>query len=418
MRPRSRWALASATTGAVVAGAVLVPVVANADRDLPPTTAQDLLTDVASAEQQPFSGTVVHTTDLGLPELPQAAGGAGGELSSLLAGSTTLRLWADGPDRGRVAVLGPFAETDVVLDGSDAWVWRSDQRTAVHAVLPSAEEAAAAGGADGAQPGAGRDGVGRDGAGQDEVGGDLPDGVAAATPAEMAQRALSALEPSTEVTLAGTTSVAGRDAYELVLAPRAGSSLVGEVRLAVDAETSYPLRVQVVPEGTSSPALETAFTSISYGTPDDEVFAFSPPAGTEVVEAPSLAGALAQGRTGGGGGDEPAPGHEALGDAPGAGSGAPTLVGEGWGAVAVLRDAADVLRGAGAQGGGGQEGGAGDVGEALLGAFQPVSGDFGSGQVFTSSLVSVLALDDGRVLVGAVAPSVLEQVALDPAAAP
>ena len=34
-------------------------------------------------------------------------------------------------------------------------------------------------------------------------------------------------------------------AYELVLTPRAEESLVGEVRLAVDAETSYPLRAQV-----------------------------------------------------------------------------------------------------------------------------------------------------------------------------
>jgi hypothetical protein len=41
----------------------------------------------------------------------------------------------------------------------------------------------------------------------------------------------------------------------------------------------------------------------------------------------------------------------------------------------------------------------------------PVTGSFGSGQVLRTKLVSVLLLDDGRLLVGAVAPQVLEQAA-------
>jgi hypothetical protein len=41
----------------------------------------------------------------------------------------------------------------------------------------------------------------------------------------------------------------------------------------------------------------------------------------------------------------------------------------------------------------------------------PVSGAFGSGQLLRTALVSVLLLDDGRLLVGAVTPATLEQAA-------
>ncbi len=394
MRTRSRWALAAATTGAVVAGAVVVPGVASADPDLPPTTAGQLLADVASAQELPFSGTVEHTSDLGLPELPQGQGAGGGDLVGLLTGTTTLRVWSDGEQRQRLALLGSFSETDVVRDGTDAWVWRSDERTAVHAELPSQEQLEAARGSAG------------------DEGADAP--MPGATPAEAAQRALAALDPTTEVLLDGTTTVAGRDAYDLVLRPRSTISLVGEVRLAVDAETSYPLSVQVTARGASDPALRTAFTDLSYAVPDDDVFAFTPPDGAEVREAPSLGAAMAEGSV-------PEGRHGAssgwTGEGPVSSSGrgsapegaAPTVVGEGWDAVAVLRGAA-----------GGLTGGAGDVGagQALLDAAQPVSGEYGSGRALQTALVSVLALDDGRVLVGAVPTSVLEQAALDPAAVP
>ena len=398
MKNRTRWAVTFATASAVVGGTFLVPAVANADPDLPPTTAEELLTDLASAEQRPFSGTVVHTADLGLPELPQGSGSTG-ELSTLLAGSTTLRLWSDGPDRSRVAVLGALAETDLVRNGDEGWLWRSDEGTAYRADLSQLPDEPAEG--EEAVPGV----VGPEGA----------------DPASAARSALAALDPTTEVTLDGTTTVADRDAYELVLTPRAEESLVGEVRLAVDAETSYPLRAQVFARGAGDPALETSFTSISYETPGDEVFEFEPPAGTEVEDVDPAAleamGAGAEAPEG-----APAPGE-------GAPEGAePTVVGEGWASVVVLRGAGGALDAVAA--GGAEAPDAADEADdarseegeelagALLGAFQPVQGDYGTGQVFSTSLVSVLALEDGRVLIGAVAPEVLERAALDPTAAP
>ena len=391
MRTRTRWTVAAAATAAVVGGALVVPAVASADPDLPPTTAADLLEDLATASERPFSGTVVQTVDLGLPELPQGMGGSS-ELMTLLAGSTTLRLWSDGPERTRVAVLGALAESDLVRDGDDAWLWRSDQDTALHADLsalpqhPEGEERAPMG------------------------------GTGAASPADAARAALDALDPTTEVSVDGTATVAGRDAYELVLEPRSEDSLVGEVRLAVDAETSYPLRAQVTARGATEPAFESGFTSISFTTPGDEVFDFTPPAGTEVQEVdPAQLSAM-------GGHDDPSGATSHPGAAPGEAA-SPTVVGEGWTSVLVLRDAAGALDPTstareGSAKGGDEDEAAAELGATLLGAFQPVEGEYGSGRAFSSALLSALALDDGRVLVGAVPVEVLERAALDPTAAP
>lgn len=364
MRTSLRWALPAALTASIAAGALVAPQLASADPELPPTTAADLLVDLATAPEQPFSGTVVQTTDLGLPELPTGPGG--NQLTTLLAGSTTLRVWSDGPERSRVAVLGSLSETDVVLDGHDLWAWESEGNTATHTVLPDAPEGEAP----------------------------APPVPTAPTPQEAAERALAAVEPTTEVTLDGTASVAGRDAYELVLAPRVDASLIGEVRLAVDAATSLPLRVQVTAAGASEPAYETAFTSVSFDAPGDEVFRFSPPPGATVNEE-SLG--------------SPGAGTHAVPHAPPGAGTMSTVVGTGWTSVAVLRgvDSAAVDAATGGD----------PVAGALLSGFRPVSGAYGSGRLLTTSLLSALWLDDGRLLVGAVSPAELEAAAADPAAA-
>ena len=49
--------------------------------------------------------------------------------------------------------------------------------------------------------------------------------------------------------------------------------------------------------------------------------------------------------------------------------------------------------------------------EALLGGASAVSGPYGSGRLLETELLSVLLLDDGRLLAGAVEPDVLTEVA-------
>jgi outer membrane lipoprotein-sorting protein len=343
-----RWGVPVAAT-AVVAAAASGIFTAEADPTLPPKTAGQLLVAMQGASVDGLSGTVVQDSNLGLPELPSTGADRGGSsLTSLLTGSHTLRVWYAGDDKQRVALLSKLGETDVVRNGTDAWTWSSETNTATHITVPAGA------------------------AGKDEAD-HLPAGV---TPQQAAEAALKAIEPTTAVSTDGTRSVAGRDAYELVLTPKDTRSLVGQVRLAVDAETSTPLRVQVYPRTTGDgPAFSVGFTSISYEVPAAEQFRFSPPPGAKVTEGTLPAGAphATKGRTA----------------APG------TVVGTGWTRVAVLPGPA---RTDGAL-------------KVFLDRLPTVSGSWGSGKLLRSALFSALVTDDGRVLVGPVAPELLYSAA-------
>lgn len=370
-RPAMRWLVPAGVTTAVVAAAAAGPLIAGADADLPERTALQLVTDLATAERVPFAGTVVQSADLGLPAIPgaDAAPGrsgstsAGSALISLLSGSTTARIWYADESTYRIALQDELAETDLIRDGSDVWFWNSEANTVSHVAVP----------ADAPTPA------------------DLPHPVQ--SPSDLAELALDHIDPSTQVDVDGTATVAGRPAYELVVRPRDEGSLIGSVRLAVDGETSVPLRVQVYDLDGGEPAVEVGFTSVSFDTPDPSVFDFTPPAGATVEELDPAAATS----------DLPA-------DRP-----VPTIVGEGWASVLVVRGV-DLAAVSGELAAGQDEQTAALV-QAMLDAFEPVSGAYGTGRAVTTGLVSALLLDDGRLLVGPVTLDVLEHAALDPAAA-
>jgi outer membrane lipoprotein-sorting protein len=355
---RLMWAVPVAGVVAVAA-AVTVPMVASADPSLPSRSAAQLLVDVSTAKATPLSGTVVETARLGLPALPEARGSAISP-TALLAGSHTARIWLDGPDKARVALVGSLAETDLIRNGRDVWLWTSGKNTAQHGRLPAGHERAPAT--------------------------STPESV---TPQEAARRALAAIDPSTRVRVDGTASVAGRSAYELVLAPRDPRSLVGDVRIAVDSTTFVPLRVQVHARGaTGKPAFETTFTSVTFARPSASVFRFSPPPGAKVSElgSPSAAGHPTQPPTAA----APARGSE------------PRVIGKGWTAVLEVPGAIKAPTGAKGEPGGSSE---------LLGTFQRAMTPVAGGRALQTALVSVLVTDDGRLLVGAVPKSVLVRAA-------
>ncbi len=372
MNPRSRWAVPAVVAVVVAGGAAVAPSVASAAPDLAPTTPAQLLADVAAAPPQALSGTVQLTTDLGLPELPSAgAGGASGaqggsqDLTGLLGGTTTARVWTDGAERSRVSVVDGLSETTVVRSGSDLWTWRSggsSQRGTTHAVLPAAPAGDAAAGSPA-----------------------LPQDL---TPQEAAERVLAAVDADTAVSLGGTATVAGRAARLLVVQPRTADTLVGRVVLAVDAETSTPLRVQVFARGASDPAVSVGFTDVRLGEPAAADLTPAVPSDAPVEEVPVPAQGAAQGA-------KPAPGGATSGvGAPGGAQ----VVGSGWTAVAVLAGGSSAT----------------DVPElpaALASATTEVTGSFGSGRVLSTPLLTVLLTDDGRVLAGAVPEAALEAAA-------
>lgn len=379
-----RWGVpvvAVAVVGAAVgAGPVIAAV--QGDPSLPDRTAAQLLAEVAKTarHQAPpaMSGTVVETASLGLPALP-LPGGSSSSPMSLLSGSHTIKVWYGGDGRVRLALPGPMSETDVISTGTgEAWLWQSDQNTAVRYKLPQ--------------------GTGADGAKAAHTA--LP---TATTPADMAAEVLKAADESTAVTVENGQHVAGRAAYQLVLTPKDTSSLVKQVKLALDGENYIPLRVQVFAKGASEPAFEVGFTQVSFSAPAPENFAFTPPAGAK-VEDKTLG---AEGAPSGG---KPA---EPDGHALGKDAGKIRTIGKGWATVAEVPFSLADLQRPPATGEHGKWGN-GDpttVVDSLLKSAKQVSGPWGSGRVIQSKLVSALVTDDGRLLVGAVTPEALAEAA-------
>ncbi|MCB2176566.1 MAG: hypothetical protein KQH57_12205 [Actinomycetales bacterium] len=386
IRGALRWTVPAGIGAAVIAATLVAPSVAAAGTNLPALTAQQLLTELQGATASAVQGTVSVEADLGLPSLPSVAqsGGAPGhdaaDLTSILSGTTTMRVWAS-HDGARVAVHGTLGETDVIADGTQVWIWSSADRTVTHLV--------------GADKTATRDESSKQA--EQWAGTDPRAALASLTPDQLSKAVLAALEPSTTVTSGPDVTVAGRPAYQLVLTPKDAGTLVGSVTIAIDAAERVPTRVTVTSTVTGRPALTVGFTDVSFTAPDPSVFAFTPPAGATVTE--KTAGEA---------------GASSSVPAPGADDPTPQVVGKGWSSVLVLAGVPDLATLTGASGSSGTPAsgtsGAGDL-SAIVAALPEVSGSWGSGRLLTSNLVSALLTDDGRVLVGAVDAQTLEAAA-------
>ena len=377
-RPWTRWAVPAAAVALVAAGSVAVSSTATADPTLPPMTPSELLVAVQQARPAGLSGTVVQTSDLGLPSLtlPGMSSGRGSaELSGTITGTHTWRVWLAGPSKARLALLGQGGESDIVRDGKDVWVWASSSKEATHYVVPESMEHPTSLGDLGALP---------------------------VTPTEATDKLLAMLDPSTEVTVPGTTTVAGRAAYQLVLTPRATESLVASVRLAVDAETKVPLRVQVMSTRIPTPAIEVGFTAVDFGVPDAQTFAFTPPAGTTVTEGQTpLTGEKPADK----GVNSMVPGElpgKTTGPAAGLAGAKPKFVGTGWATVVIVKgepkttsqpDDPTTSPGKSARP---------DAVSSMLAQLPATSGAWGNGRVLEGTIFTAVLADDGRVAFGAV----------------
>ena len=366
----TRWAVpagAVVVVGGVMAGSLIS--VAQAAPALPSRTPAQLLAAVAgTTSTPPLTGTVVETSSLGLPSLPDT--GNPTSVSSLLTGTHTIQLSYLDPTHYRVALPQPMSESDLIRNGSNAWLWESNKNTVTQLAIPA--HAAKA------QP---------------------KRSAAPMTPQQAANEVLAKVGPTTTVSVLSNISVANHAAYQLVLAPKSSSSLIGQVRIAVDGQNNVPLQVQVYAKGANSPAIQIGFTSVSFVKPAAANFAFKPPAGAK-VEQQSL-------------------GSDTKSPAKGMASGA-SVIGQGWLAVADLPSS--VLSSATANTPSSSSsssplgGDTNAVINALLKSGTRVSGTWGSGRLLHTSLVSMLITDNGRVFAGAVTPSVLYQAATQAAA--
>ncbi|GAA3863293.1 outer membrane lipoprotein carrier protein LolA [Leifsonia kafniensis] len=355
-----RWLPALVVPAVIGAGIVIVPLMANATVSLPDKTPEQVLELVGENSVTAFSGTVEQSSQLGLPELPKGMAseaselGAGGveanaaSLIELLSGSHTARVYLDGAAKARVQVLDQLAERDAIRNGSDVWLYDSAQQTATHLTLP-------------AQPSTG------------DAEGSVPTPGEVLTPAQVAERLLAAVDPSTTVSVGAPVKVAGRTAYDLVLTPNSANTLVGSVSVAVDSVTGMPLKVAVQARGQHQPAFEIAFSELTVQAPAAELFNFTPPPGATVknVTVP----AFQKGSTSA----EGIPQH--------------TVTGSGW--ESILTATVGVLP-------------ASVTASPLFNALtQSVPG----GRAISTSLVTALLTDDGRLFVGAVPLSQLQAAA-------
>jgi outer membrane lipoprotein-sorting protein len=353
--------LAPLAVVAVVAGGVAFATASRSDSatpDLPAVTAQQLLTEVGQAKVPGLSGTVVSTSRLGLPSLPGLGSSGGVSLTDLVSGSHTVRVWLKGEDQSRLAVTGQLAESDAIHNGRDVWLYSSEQNSVVHYRL-----------AEPAVP--------------------PPSPPSGVTPQALASRLLAAISPSTTVTVERNLRVAGRDAYQLRLRPKAPESLIDSAVLAVDGQTKVPLRVQVLAKGKQDPAFEVGFAQVQFRAPSDDVFQFTPPPGAKVTEKQLPSGEHH------GNGQPPAPSP----------SQGPRVLGDSWTSVLVV-DGVDL--------GSGGSGSDTRVLRELLGAATPVQGAFGQGRLLRTTLLNVLLTDNGRLYAGAVTPQALEAAAARP----
>ncbi|MEO8906858.1 MAG: outer-membrane lipoprotein carrier protein LolA [Microbacteriaceae bacterium] len=351
-----RW-LPAIVIPVLIAGGTLVAHTVT-DVALPTKSPEQVLALAAGDSVNAFSGTLQQTSDLGLPEIPStgpAAGAAGAAGASsadaaaasaleLLTGSHTARVYADGPTKQRMQVMDTLAERDLVRNGTQLWLYDSQKATATHVTLPSAS------------------------AQQQQS--TVP------TPAQLAQKMLATLTPSTAVTLGDNTTVAGHNAYDLVLTPQTSGTLIGSVSIAVDGQNGFPLSVTVTARGATSAAFSVAFSELTYQAPSADLFTFSPPAGTTVTQQ-----ALpAQSKT--------------LEHAPSAGTmPTPAVSGTDWTTVAQLPSGsvpANVLD---------------------MPLVNELTTSVPGGRVVSTALVNVLLTTDGRVFVGSVPVSALQAAA-------
>ncbi|MBB5122827.1 membrane protein [Streptomyces eurocidicus] len=399
-RKAVRYAVPVAVAGVAAASIGIGSALASSgDPDLPKISAEELIAKVAESDVQRMSGSVKFSTDLGLPSLPSGislGGGAkGGEgkdgdvspqakLTELASGTHTLRVAVDGPDKQRLSIVERAAEYSLIRNGDQVWAYDSGSNTVHHSTAPHDK--------------AGKSG--RDAKGEALHG---------ASPQELAKKALDAVGDSTSVAVDGTAKVAGRDAYQLTVKPKAAESTVGAVRIAVDAKTGTPLKFTLAAKSGGKPVVDAAFTKVDFGRPSASTFDFTPPKGAKVTEDKDFEGRAGHkgARPGEAGGMPGLAGLTGSSGAPGF-----EVLGKDWASIAhftVPKDlgkAADKAadKGAGKAGGAGKSAPDGGLFEKFG---SKVSGPFGSGQIFSTRLVNALITDDGEVYVGAVTKDAL-----------
>jgi outer membrane lipoprotein-sorting protein len=294
-----RWGPAALVATAITAGTIALPIQANAV-DLPDLTPQQVML-LMDSEIQGFSGTIVKTSELGLPPLQMSSmmnedmikemeeklpegfedfvpslieQNAITQAVELIAGTHKIRVYASA-EGARVQVLDTMSQRDVVINKDEFWFYDSRKATAITGAIAPIDQAELD-------------------AAKTEAESKLQEYAAQiqldiSNPEAVANYLMEQIGESTSVTVGKDHRVAGRTAYQLIAQPNANNSLIESVIVSVDSETGMALDVKVYSKEQQAPALHVGFESISFEIPNPSMFSFTPPAGTivETLEVPA-----------------------------------------------------------------------------------------------------------------------------------
>ena len=398
MSRNRRWIPAVLAPVIVAGSAIGFSLQASAAIDLPDKSASQILQMINTNPDIVFSGRIVKKANMGLPPmnivpdisqsmidemakkmpkemsdfLPKTS--AQGEIALALeffAGTHTANIYVDGVDKSRLQVLDLLSERDYIHNGNELWAYDAGKSLAQHSVVPQRQidqatsEAKTLFNTNASK---------------------LPFDYT--SPAAVADYLLGESSKYSTISVAADIKVAGRGAYQIMMTPKGGQSLVKSASISIDAATGLPLAVQILAVGQSKPAFEVAFDSITFEKPAASNFAFTAPAGTRIIEVPvptkeDLLRQMSQA------GKTPTEAE--------ARTAAEDLAAQGWGAVAKIpaKQVPAQLKQLTAN-------------NALYNELtKPVSG----GRIFTSALMNIYFADNGDIFAGSVTVARLLEVA-------
>lgn len=395
MKLSKRWAPAIISP-AVIAAVALNPLQANAV-DLPDLTPEELMVMMQQAQPVEFSGTVLKTSNLGLPALELSSVLSESEIEQmrektpeefasfvpdviennaltdameLIAGEHRIRVFV-GETGVRSQILDPMAQRDFIASGNTVWVYDSREQTAAYAEIDEAQAQASK-----------DEAMLRLDAYAAEIGLDLTN------PQAVADYAMAQVGDSSEISVGTDHYHAGRTAYELIITPNSDVSLIASIVISIDSEYGIPLAVTVNSTEQSEPAMQIGFESISFQDQDESLFRFTPPAGTTVTNLNELGAQVKD--------MEMFMSEEEMAEleARSAAKPEPTMIGDGWDSV-IHMPASD----------------SGELDMLSEGLFAELMSDVDGGKAFSTPVMNVLVTDSGDIYAGAVTVAHLLAVA-------
>ena len=275
----------------IAVGAIAVPLQANAI-DLPDLSPQQVMVLMQGADVTEFSGTIVKSSNMGLPTLEFSSMMSEDSIAQieekmpaemadfvpaviesntltqaieLISGSHTIRVYVSGQDKLRAQILDPMSQRDLIVSGNEFWVYDAKMATALTGTIDIEADPA------------------KQVEAEQKVM-DYADSIALdlSSPEAIADYLVSMVDETSQIEVGRDHSVAGRSAYQLIISPDSPNSLVASAAVSVDSETGMPLKVEIFSTTQVEAAMTVGFESISFGSVDQGLFSFTPPAGTSV----------------------------------------------------------------------------------------------------------------------------------------